>query len=117
MQDVFSNGHAVQVMSTAPGSKVWFLPYHPVRHTSKPTKIRLVYDATARFNGPANNDNLLKGPDLTHQLLAVLLRSRERRIGVTADIAKMFYQVLVCESDRQMFRLVWRDPGTEDHLQ
>jgi hypothetical protein len=70
---------------------VWFLPYHPVRHPTKPSKIRLVYDAAVRFKGTAINDILLKGPDLTTQLLAVLLRFRERRIGVTADIAKMFY--------------------------
>ncbi|XP_045024004.1 uncharacterized protein LOC123468992 [Daphnia magna] len=116
MQEVFSNGHAVKVTSTAPGSKVWFLPYDPVRHPSKPNKILLDYEAAARFKGTAINDILLKGPDLTTQLLAVLLRFRERIIGVTADIARMFYQVLVRESDRPMFRFVWRDPGTEDDL-
>ncbi|XP_045036464.1 uncharacterized protein LOC123477110 [Daphnia magna] len=117
MQEVFSNGHAVKVTSPAPGSKVWFLPYHPVRHPSKPNKFRLVYDAAAHFKGTAINDILLKGPDLTTQLLAVLLHFRERRIGVTADIARMFYQVLVRESDRPMFCFVWRDPGTEEDLQ
>ncbi|XP_045032722.1 uncharacterized protein LOC116934425 [Daphnia magna] len=117
MKEVFCSGHAVKVTSTAPGSKVWFLPYHPVRHPTKPSKIRLVYDAAARFKGTAINDILLKGPDLTTQLLAVLLRFRERRIGVTADIAKMFYQVLVRESDCTMFRFLWREPGTEDPIQ
>ncbi|XP_045026266.1 uncharacterized protein LOC123470255 [Daphnia magna] len=82
MKEVFCSGHAVKVTSTAPGSKVWFLPYHPVRHPTKPSKIRLVYDAAARFKGTAINDILLKGPDLTTQLLAVLLRFRERRIGI-----------------------------------
>ncbi|XP_045036684.1 uncharacterized protein LOC123477415 [Daphnia magna] len=95
MKEVFCSGHAVKVTSTAPGSKVWFQPYHPVRHPTKPSKIHLVYDAAARFKGTAINDILLKGPDLTTQLLAVLLRFRDRRIGVTADIVKMFYQVLV----------------------
>ena len=59
---------------------------------------------------------LLKGPDLTTQLLAVLLRFRERRIGVTADIARMFYQVLVRESDHPMFRFLWRTPGSAEPL-
>ncbi|XP_032799158.2 uncharacterized protein LOC116936052 [Daphnia magna] len=102
MKEVFRSGHAVKVTSTAPGSKVWFLPYHPVRHPTKPIEIRLVYDAAARLKGTAINDILLKGPDLTTQLLAVLLRFRERRMGLTADIAKMFYQ---------------RKPGTGDPIQ
>ncbi|XP_045023060.1 uncharacterized protein LOC123467054 [Daphnia magna] len=94
MKEVFCSGHAVKVTSTAPGSKVWFLPYHPVRHPTKPSKIRLVYDAAARFKGTAINDILLKGPDLTTQLLAVLLRFHCTR-----------------------FRFLWREPGTEDPIQ
>ncbi|XP_045028397.1 uncharacterized protein LOC123471281 [Daphnia magna] len=94
MKEVFCSGHAVKVTSTAPGSKVWFLPYHPVRHPTKPSKIRIVYDAAARFKGTAINDILLKGPDLTTQLLAVLLRFHCTR-----------------------FRFLWREPGTEDPIQ
>ncbi|XP_057377943.1 uncharacterized protein LOC130699905 [Daphnia carinata] len=117
MQEVLRSGHATRVTSTDPDSKIWYLPFHPVQHPSKPNKVRLVYDAAARFKGMAINDVLLKGPDLTTQLLAVLLRFRERRIAVTADIARMFYQVLVRESDRPMFRFLWREPGTENPIQ
>ncbi|XP_059352180.1 uncharacterized protein LOC130698697 [Daphnia carinata] len=92
-------------------------PVSPGSAPSKPNKVRLVYDAAARFKGIAINDILLKGLDLTTQLLAVLLRFRERRIAVTADIARMFYQVLVRESDRPIFRFLWREPGTENPIQ
>lgn len=112
VNDNLLNGHAVKVSLTPPQAPVWFLPYHLVRHPRKPEKIRLVYNAAARYNGVAINDILLKGPDLTTQLLAVMLRFRERRIGVTAGISEMFIQVLVRESDRPMFRFLWRTPGS-----
>ena len=117
IEDNLFNGHAVKVSSTPLQAPVWFLPYHPVRHPRKPEKIRLVYNAATRYNGVAINDVLLKGPDLTTQLLAVMLRFCERRIGVTADISKMFYQVLDREGDRPMFRFLWRSPGSAERLQ
>ncbi|XP_057369925.1 uncharacterized protein LOC130691038 [Daphnia carinata] len=117
MQEVFRSGHVTRVTSTDSGSRIWYLPYHPVQHPSKPNKVRLVYDAAGRFKGMAINDILLKGPDLTTQLLAVLLRFRERRIAVTADIARMFYQVLVREGARPMFRFLWSESGTENPIQ
>ncbi|XP_059350123.1 uncharacterized protein LOC130704363 [Daphnia carinata] len=60
MQEVFRNGHATEVISTDPDSKIWYLPLHPVQHPSKPNKVRLVDDTAARFKGMAINDILLK---------------------------------------------------------
>ena len=59
---------------------------------------------------------LLKGPDLTTLLLGVFVRFRERAVGVSADIAKMFYQVLVAPDDRDLFRFLWRRPGSNDPI-
>ena len=118
MEETLRNGHAVKVPPDyRTNGRVWYLPYHAVRNPNKPGKIRLVYNAAARYRGMALNDVLRKGPDLTTLLLAVLLRFRERRIGVSADIRKMFYQVLVPKADRSLFRFLWRRPGTQDPVE
>ena len=53
------------------------------------------------------NDRLLIGPDLTCNLLAVLLRFRESPIAVVADIKAMFSQVFVDRRDQDAFRFLW----------
>ena len=91
MDETIRNGHAAKVSTDLQtNGRVWYLPYHAVRNPNKPAKIRLVYNAAARYRGVALNDVLRKGPDLTTLLLAVLLRFRERRVGVSADIKKCF---------------------------
>ena len=60
-----------------------------------------MFDCSSRFNGKSLNDRLLVGPDLTSNLLAVLLRFRESPIAVVADIKAMFSQVF------DAFRFLW----------
>nr|XP_006821169.1 PREDICTED: uncharacterized protein LOC102805354 [Saccoglossus kowalevskii] len=52
----------------------WYIPHHGVYHPKKPQKIRTVFDCSAKCQGMALNDLLLQGPDLTNNLVGVLLR-------------------------------------------
>ena len=67
--------------------------YHP----NKPGKIRVVFDLSAEHHGISINKELLSGPDLTNQIVGVLLRFREEPIAVTGDIEATFHQVKVIE--------------------
>ena len=49
--------------------KTWFIPHHGIYQASKPNKLRVVFDCSARYLGVALNDNLLTGPDLTNSLV------------------------------------------------
>ena len=54
--------------------QLWFLPHFPVlRHEKSTTKTRIVFDASAKFNGISLNDIVLQGPKLQNDLFTVLI--------------------------------------------
>ena len=53
------------------------------------------------------NNRFLVGPDLTCNLLGVLLRFREHPSAVVGNIKAMFLQVFVDEADCDVFRFLW----------
>ena len=50
---------------------------------------------------------MLPGPDLTNQIVGVLLRFRQEPITVTGDIEAMFHQVKIPEKQRNYLRFLW----------
>ena len=92
-----------------PVKKQWLLPHHPVLNPNKPRKVRIVMDASAKHNGVSLNDELLVGTDLLNNLCGVLLRFREERKAIAADIESMFHQCLVIEQDQPALRFLWRN--------
>ena len=63
------------------------------------TKLRVVYDASARASGPSLNDCLHKGPKFNQLILDLLLRFRSYKIALTADIEKAFLMISVDDRD------------------
>ena len=99
---------------TSPGGgpigRVHYLPHHAVvREDKQTTKLRIVYDASARSDGPALNDCLYSGPTFGQNILDILLRFRLYRVAVTADVEKAFLMVSVAEEDRDVLRFLWVD--------
>ena len=97
---------------TKPGDKenVHYLPHQSVTCNDKnTTKVRVVYDASARTNGPSLNDCLHTGPKFDQKILDILLRFRSHRIALTADIEKAFLMISVAERDRDVLRFLWVD--------
>ena len=93
---------------------VFYLPHRPVvRESSSTTKVRPVFDASAK--GPnlvSLNDCLEAGPCLLPDLVEVLLRFRRWRFAVCADIRKAFLMIGLCEPDRDVHRFLWRKGGS-----
>ena len=90
--------------------KIWYLVHHGVMHPRK-NKLRVVFDCSLKYKGKALNDELLQGPDLSNNLLNVLLKFRLNKIGITADIEQMFYQVKVPPSETDYLRFLWFPNG------
>ena len=104
-------GHA-KVLTPAEAAeknmRQWILPHHGVGNPSK-DKLRVVFDAAAAYRGVSLNDCLLSGPDLLQHLAGVLIRFREERVAIMADIEEMFHRVLIREEDQPSLRFYWRD--------
>ena len=90
---------------------VRYLPHHAVfRDDKTTTTCRIVFDASAQEgDGVSLNDCVLPGPALQPNLASVLIRFRTNRIGLIADIEKMFLQVKLAPEDRDVHRYLWRD--------
>ena len=95
---------------------VHYLPHHAViRKDRTTTKLRVVYDASARAHGPSLNDCLNPGPKFDQNILDLLMRFRAHRVAVTSDIEKAFLMISVATRDRDFLRFLWvDDPSKED---
>ena len=67
----------------------------------------MVFDCAARFGDTSLNDKLLQGPDLTKNLIGVLLRFRQEPVALMADMEQMFHQVSVAPDDCHSLRFLW----------
>ena len=107
---LFENRHA-QIVPKTPlehmASVAWYLPHHPVMNPNKPDKVCVVFDCATRYNGVSLNSQLLQCPDLTNNLVGVLIRFREEPIAVMADIGGMFHQVRVSPKDCDVLHFLW----------
>lgn len=86
----------------------YFLPHHAVvKNTSTTTRLRVVFDASAKTtSGVSLNDTLLTGPVVQQDLFSIVTRFRLHNIVFTADIEKMFRQVFIREDDRQYQKIL-----------
>lgn len=76
MQRVFDSKHAEVAPPLGSNEKCRYLPLFGVYHPQKRGQIRGVFDSSAQFQRLSLNSVLLSGPDLTNNLVHVLLRFR-----------------------------------------
>ena len=90
--------------------KEFYIPHKAViRESSETTKMRIVYDASARAYdaAPSLNECLESGPPLQNQLWKVLIRGRFNAVVIAGDIQKAFPQVRIHAEDRDALRFHW----------
>lgn len=103
IKDQLEKGIIEPVCNLEEEGKLFYLPHHPViRREAKTTKLRVVYDASAKEGGKgvSLNDCLHIGPALTPHLYDVLVRFREKRVAIVGDIEKAFLNVEIARKDR-----------------
>eukprot|EP00105_Crassostrea_gigas_P032401 XP_011455393.1 PREDICTED: uncharacterized protein LOC105347859 [Crassostrea gigas] len=101
-----------------------YIPHRAVVDLTKPTtKVRIVYDASAKSQ-PKNTsliECLHRGPVMLHDLCGLLLRFRLKKIAIVADFEKAFLQVGLQEKDRDATRFFWlkdvNNPTVDNNVQ
>ncbi|XP_055619069.1 uncharacterized protein LOC129764228 [Toxorhynchites rutilus septentrionalis] len=112
IEEYIAMGHMREVSSTEIiQSPQYFLPHHAIlRPESSTTKLRVVFDASSKSqSGISLNGVLLSGPTIQDSLISIIMRYRMHAFVVSADIAKMYRQILVHPTDQPLQRIYWRD--------
>ena len=88
-----------------PGSSNFhYTPHHAViRRDKSTTKLRIVYDASAKSDGASLNECLHAGPPLAQGIFDIMLRFRSHRVALIGDIAKAFLMVHMAKQIRMCF--------------
>jgi len=105
-------GH--MTVATSPGR--YFIPHHAVINGSD--KIRVVFDASAQCpDGSSLNKLLFSGPKLQQEIIDVLTRFRLFRHAFTADVCKMYRQIMVLPEFRAFQHIFWRPSPHEELIE
>ena len=101
------------------GERLFYMPHKPVvREEATTTKVRMVFDASAKEHplSTSINECMYPGPPLQPLLWDILVRARMSSHLLLADLKKAFHQIAVREEDRDAFRFLFNLNGKEEHL-
>lgn len=92
----------------------FYLPHHCVfKSNNQTSKIRVVFDASCKTDaGLSLNDALVVGPVVQQDLISILIRFRFFMYVFSADIIKMYRQILIDPSQVCLQRILWRNDPT-----
>ncbi|XP_055928633.1 uncharacterized protein LOC129959765 [Argiope bruennichi] len=89
-------------------SKCHYLPHRPVIKDNSTTRMRPVFDGSAKSKlSPSLNDCLITGSNLVELIPSLINRFRIGKYGVIADIRKAFLQIQLNDSDKDYLRFLW----------
>ncbi|XP_018314293.1 uncharacterized protein, partial [Mycetomoellerius zeteki] len=111
MQEYLRLGHMTEIPLNKLNCKPsYYIPHHAVtKEDSETTKLRVVFDASCKTtSGRSINDLLRIGPNLQDDLFDIVMRLRQYKYAMTADITKMYRQVQITEEHRKFQRILWR---------
>ena len=108
--DQLKRGIIEKVGSESNSSIKHHIPHHAVVNPTKATtKVRVVYDASAKCKSESKslNECLYRGPILLQNLTGILLRFRLNQIAMVADIEKAFLQIGLQDEAKDVTRFFW----------
>ncbi|KAF8797168.1 hypothetical protein HNY73_001462 [Argiope bruennichi] len=116
MKEYLSLGHMKAIsIDREKESPNCYIPYHMIQNdNSSTTKCRVVFNASAKTsNGKSLNNILLIGPKLQTDIFSHLVKFRSYRVAFSADIEKMYRQILIADDDLKYQRIVWRSTPSD----
>ncbi|XP_072400545.1 uncharacterized protein [Diabrotica undecimpunctata] len=94
----------------------YFLPHHGIlKESSVTTKLRTVFDGSCQSSsGWSLNDLQYVGPKVQNDILNILLRFRIYKYVVSANISKMYRQILIHPDHKYLQQILWRKDNSEE---
>ena len=113
IEQYIEKGYVTRIPQQDRSTSKWFLPHFPILRPDKDTtKTRIVFDASAKYQGMSLNDAIYQGPKLQRNLFDVLLRFRRQPVAVVCDIAEMYLRIGIATEDKPYHRFLWRGIDT-----
>lgn len=114
LDEYWELGHMEMINPPHDGELCYYVPHHAVLKESTTTKLRVVFDASAKTtNGYSLNEQLLTGPTIQPKLYSTLLNWRKYKVALNADIEKMYRMIEVHPDHRTFQRIIWQHPITK----
>ncbi|XP_069355024.1 uncharacterized protein [Maniola hyperantus] len=86
-----------------------YFPHHGVLRDSTTTRLRVVFDASAAtLNQKSFNSIQMVGPTVQDDIFSILIRFRQHKIVVSADVEKMYRTIYIEPSQRSLQQIVFR---------
>eukprot|EP00794_Sanderia_malayensis_P003853 gene3853-biopygen3282 len=120
IQQQLEEGIVERVPENARKQRVTYIPHQAVvREEATTTKMRVVYDASAKVTKGAKslNECLHTGRSLNPLLFSILLNFRMHAIILMADIKQAFLQIEIEPEDRDAMRFPWVKNATENDFE
>ncbi|XP_072399471.1 uncharacterized protein [Diabrotica undecimpunctata] len=116
IQDYIQLGHMTKISVDNLTSSHYYLPHHAVlKETSITSKIRVVFDGScATSSGWSLNDLQYMGPKVLNNIFDITLRFRLYKYVVSADVSKMYRQILMHSDHRPLQCIIWRNKPEDD---
>lgn len=111
MQEYIHLGH--MQLATKPGT--YLIPHHCVlTPANTSTKLRVVFDASFSIAPHDSlNQQLYVGPKLQLDISDIVTKFRQYPVALTADICKMYRQILLHPDHRKYQHILWRSSPNE----
>ena len=119
IEEQLEEGIVERIPNKPTGKRVFYLPHKAVVRTEAvTTKVRMVFDASAKPHPLAAsiNECMYTGPSLQPLLWDIMIRSRMSENLLLGDIKKAFLQIGIKEEDRDAFQDLFTLHGKEEHL-
>lgn len=110
IQNQVTLGIIEKVTNNRPNTTKHYISQHPVINPEiTSTKVRVVYDASAKPNRNQKSlyECLYPGPTMLKDLSGILLRFHLNKIAIAADIEKAFLQIDLSEEAKDVTRFSW----------
>ena len=111
IDEYLRKGYIRQVATSEPEPESErFLPHFPVvRPDRATTKVRIVFDTSAKLNEKSLNTEALPGPKLQSNIFNIFVRFRKELEALVGDVSQMYHQLLLKPEDRPLHRFLWQN--------